>query len=91
MTADRYRPLAAKQAVSQQDLDDAVANQRAASASVDSAKAALDEAQLNLGYCRITSPVDGVGGNRCWSGWEIWWGRVTRRCSPPFRSSIRCG
>ena len=53
VTADRYRPLAAKQAVSQQDLDDAVASQRAAAATVDSAKAALDEAQLNLGYCRI--------------------------------------
>ena len=62
VTADRYRPLAAKQAVSQQDLDDAVAQQRAAAATVDSAKAALDEAQLNLGYCRITSPVDGVAG-----------------------------
>jgi len=62
VTADRYRPLAAKQAVSQQDLDDAVAAQRAAAATVDSAKAALDEAQLNLGYCRIYSPVDGVAG-----------------------------
>jgi membrane fusion protein, multidrug efflux system len=62
VTADRYRPLAAKQAVSQQDLDDAVAQQRAAAATVDSAKAALDEAQLSLGYCRITSPVDGVAG-----------------------------
>jgi len=62
VTADRYRPLAAKQAVSQQDLDDAVAQQRAAMATVDSAKAALDEAQLNLGYCRIMSPVDGVAG-----------------------------
>ena len=62
VTADRYRPLAAKQAVSQQDLDDAVATQRAAAASVDSAKAALEESQLNLGYCRIMSPVDGVAG-----------------------------
>ena len=62
VTADRYRPLAAKQAVSQQDLDDAVAQQRAAAATVDSAKAQLDEANLNLGYTRITSPVDGVAG-----------------------------
>jgi membrane fusion protein (multidrug efflux system) len=62
VTADRYRPLAAKQAVSQQDLDDAVASQRAAMATVDSAKAALEEAQLNLGYTRITSPVNGVAG-----------------------------
>ncbi len=62
VTADRYRPLAAKQAVSQQDLDDAVAAQRAAAATVDAMKASLDEAQLNLGYTRITSPVDGVAG-----------------------------
>jgi membrane fusion protein, multidrug efflux system len=62
VTAERYKPLAAKQAVSQQELDDAVAAQRAAAATVDSAKAALDEAQLSLGYTRITSPVDGVAG-----------------------------
>ena len=62
VTADRYRPLAAKQAVSQQDLDNAEAEQRVAAASVDSAKAQLDEAQLNLGYTRVTSPVDGVAG-----------------------------
>ncbi len=70
VTADRYRPLAAKQAVSQQDLDDAVAAQAAAAATVDSAKAALDEAQLNLGYCRITSPVDGVAGHAAGPGGE---------------------
>ena len=62
VTADRYRPLAKKQAVSQQDLDNAEAEQRVAAASVDSAKAQLDEAQLNLGYTRIMSPVDGVAG-----------------------------
>jgi len=62
VTADRYRPLAAKQAVSQQDLDNAEASQRAAAATVDSARAAVDEAQLNLSYTRIASPVDGVAG-----------------------------
>ncbi len=62
VTADRYRPLAAKQAVSQQDLDNAEASQRAAAATVDSARAAVDEAQLNLSYTRISSPVDGVAG-----------------------------
>lgn len=62
VTAERYRPLAAKQAVSQQDLDSAVAAQREAAASVDQAKAALDESQLSLSYTRITSPVDGVAG-----------------------------
>jgi len=62
VTAERYKPLAAKQAVSQQDLDDAVAAQQAAAATVESARAALAQAQLNLDYCRITSPVDGLAG-----------------------------
>ena len=62
VTADRYRPLAAKQAVSQQDLDNAEAGLREAAATIASAKAAVDEAKLNLGYCRITSPVEGVAG-----------------------------
>jgi len=61
-TVDRYRPLAAKQAVSQMDLDDAISAQRAATATVDSARAVLDEAMLNLSYTRISSPVDGVAG-----------------------------
>ena len=59
MTVDRYRPLAAKQAVSQQDLDNAEAGLREAAATISSAKAALEEAKLNLGYCRITAPFDG--------------------------------
>jgi len=62
VTVDRYRPLAAKQAVSQQDLDNAEAGMREAAAVISSAKAAVEEAKLNLGYCRITSPVDGVAG-----------------------------
>ncbi len=62
VTADRYRPLAAKQAVSQQEYDTALAEQQVAAASRDSAKAALDEALLNLSYTRIMSPVDGVAG-----------------------------
>jgi membrane fusion protein, multidrug efflux system len=62
VTVDRYRPLAAKQAVSQQDLDNAEAGLREATAGIESAKAAVEEARLNLGYCRITSPVEGVAG-----------------------------
>ena len=47
VTADRYRPLAAKQAVSQQDLDDAVAAQAAAAATVDSAISPYDVRTLD--------------------------------------------
>src|SRR5262245_2760048 len=58
----RYTPLAQKQAVSQQELDNALSAQQAAKAQVDAYKASLAQAQLNLGYTNITSPVDGVIG-----------------------------
>jgi membrane fusion protein (multidrug efflux system) len=59
---DRIRPLAAKNAVSQKDLDDAVGSELSTRSSVEAAQAAVENAQLNLGFTRITSPVDGVAG-----------------------------
>jgi membrane fusion protein, multidrug efflux system len=58
----RIRPLAAKNAVSQKDLDDAVGAELSARASIEAAQAAVDEAQLNLEFTRITSPVKGIAG-----------------------------
>ena len=65
----RVKPLAAKNAVSQRDLDDATGRDLATKASVEASKAAvvaaaanLESAQLNLGFTRITSPVDGIAG-----------------------------
>ena len=58
----RYRPLVEHQAVSQQELDNALSAQEAARAMVDAAKAALDKATLDLGYASITSPLDGLVG-----------------------------
>jgi membrane fusion protein (multidrug efflux system) len=58
----RIKPLAAQNAVSQKDLDDAIGKEQAAHASVLAAKAALDKAELELGFCKITSPVDGIAG-----------------------------
>ena len=58
----RVRPLAAKNAVSQKDLDDNIGAELSTRAAVESAKAQLDTAQLNLGFTRITSPVDGIAG-----------------------------
>ncbi len=58
----RYRPLVEKQAISQQELDDAVQSEKAAQADVESAKAAVQTAELNLGFTTIRSPVDGVAG-----------------------------
>jgi membrane fusion protein (multidrug efflux system) len=58
----RLQPLAAQQAVSQQELDNAVSARDAAAAQVDAMKAAVDAVQLDLGYTTITSPVDGLVG-----------------------------
>ena len=58
----RYTPLVAKQAVSQQELDDARAAQDAARSQVEAAKAAVEKATLDLSYTRITSPINGLVG-----------------------------
>ena len=57
---DRTKPLAAQNALSQKDLDDATGQFQQASAAVEQAKAQLEEATLNLSYTTIRSPVDGV-------------------------------
>jgi len=58
----RLTPLAAQQAVSQQELDNAVAQKDAAVAQVDAQKAALEKAEFDLGYTTITAPIDGLIG-----------------------------
>ncbi|QOY85884.1 efflux RND transporter periplasmic adaptor subunit [Paludibaculum fermentans] len=73
---NRARPLAAEQAISRQELDDAVqadlvaaAQVASAQAAVSQAKSAIDAAQakletarLNLGFATVVSPVDGIAG-----------------------------
>ena len=58
----RYGPLVKEKAISQEEYDDAVQANLEAQAAVVSAKAQLEQAQLNLGFTRITSPVDGIPG-----------------------------
>jgi membrane fusion protein, multidrug efflux system len=58
----RLRPLAERHAVSQQDLDHAVAAQQGAEGEVAAARAAMNTAQLNLGYTKVTSPITGLAG-----------------------------
>ncbi|MEO8344546.1 MAG: efflux RND transporter periplasmic adaptor subunit [Betaproteobacteria bacterium] len=57
---DRTKPLAQLNALSQKDLDDATGQYQQAAAAVEQAKAQLTEAQLNLSYTTIVSPVTGV-------------------------------
>jgi membrane fusion protein (multidrug efflux system) len=59
---ERFTPLAAQRAVSQQELDNAVAAERDATAAVAGARAAVQQAALNLGWTSMTSPIDGIVG-----------------------------
>jgi len=59
---ERIRPLAEMDAVSKQDLDAAVAQFEAAEGSLQAAKAQVEQAEIQLGYTRITAPVDGLIG-----------------------------
>jgi membrane fusion protein (multidrug efflux system) len=56
---ERYRPLAAANAVSQQDLANAVASQKQAEADVAVGKANVQTAGINLAYADVTAPIAG--------------------------------
>jgi membrane fusion protein, multidrug efflux system len=58
----RYTPLFAQQAVSKQELDNALAFRDAARAQVEAGQAVVDKARIDLGYTTITSPIDGLVG-----------------------------
>jgi membrane fusion protein (multidrug efflux system) len=83
LDVDRYTPLAKAEAVTQQDLDNAMQNNMAAKAQLQAAKAqvetskaqitaalaavqadkaAVETARINLGFTRVTSPIDGIPG-----------------------------
>lgn len=59
---DRYKPLAEMNAVSKIDLDAAQANYDAALSSLDAAKSNLRSAQIELGYTKVYSPINGIIG-----------------------------
>jgi membrane fusion protein (multidrug efflux system) len=59
---ERDTPLAAQKAVPKEKLDNEIQAKRAAEAVVESAKAAVERAQLDLGWTKVTSLVDGIAG-----------------------------
>ncbi|HOX26126.1 MAG TPA: efflux RND transporter periplasmic adaptor subunit [Candidatus Krumholzibacteria bacterium] len=59
---DRFKPLVEQHAIARQDYDNALSNAAAAEASVASAQAVAARAEIDLGYTRITSPIDGIAG-----------------------------
>jgi len=58
----RDTPLAAQSAIPQKQLDDDVANVNSAKAGLAAAKAGQEQAELNLGWTKVYSPVDGIAG-----------------------------
>jgi membrane fusion protein (multidrug efflux system) len=57
--AARYKPLSDAKAISQQEYVNAQAAQAQGEADVAAARAALQTAQLNLGYASVTAPISG--------------------------------
>lgn len=69
LDVNRYTPLAREQAATQQDLDNAIQNNLAAKATVETAKAqiqtfeaSVENAKINLGFTRLVAPIDGIAG-----------------------------
>lgn len=62
LTVNRYQPLAKEKAVSQQDLDTAVATLRQGQADIAAAKANVETARINLEYTKVRSPISGRTG-----------------------------
>ena len=58
--AARLRPVLESKAVSQKELDDAVCAEQVAEAELQSARARVNEAKLNLEYTRVESPITGI-------------------------------
>ena len=57
--ARRFAPLAAANAISKQEYDNALAAEKASRAEVLAAQAAVRTANINLGYARVTAPISG--------------------------------
>lgn len=58
----RYTPLAKEGAISQQELDNAVQANRANLAQLESARANVQQARLNLEWTQVKSPIAGIVG-----------------------------
>jgi membrane fusion protein (multidrug efflux system) len=58
----RFEPLAAEKALSQQELDNARSARSAAQATVGALQAAVEQARLNVSWTRVTSPIGGIAG-----------------------------
>src|SRR3984893_17163517 len=62
MDVDRDTPLARERAIAQSQLDNDVQANKAAKAAVKAAEPQVEQAQLNLDFTNVKSPVDGIAG-----------------------------
>jgi membrane fusion protein, multidrug efflux system len=62
LDVQRYTPLAKDQAISQEDLDNAIQANLAAKAQVVADRATITNAELNLSFTKIISPIRGLAG-----------------------------
>src|SRR6201998_3358092 len=62
MDVDRDTPLAKERAIAQSQLDNDVQANKAVKAAVKAAEAQVEQAQLNLDFTNVKSPVDGIAG-----------------------------
>ncbi len=66
-TYKRMKSLRADNAVSQQDYDNALSAYESAQANVQVAKAGVSDAEINLGYTKVTAPISGIAGKEAQS------------------------
>ena len=59
VTENRYRQLVSSNAISKQEYDNAVTQVKLAEADVESSKASVKNAEINLGYSTIRAPISG--------------------------------
>jgi membrane fusion protein (multidrug efflux system) len=59
---ERIKPLVEQRAVSRKDFDDAVGAEAGTRAAVTAAQAMVDKVQLDLGFTKVISPIDGIAG-----------------------------
>lgn len=59
LTLKRYKDLEAKQAASTAQLDQKIADEKTAAAGIAAAKAAVEDAKINLSYTKVVAPISG--------------------------------
>lgn len=62
--ADRARSLLPQKYISKSDYDNAIAAERSAAAALQAGRAAVDAAQISLGYATVRAPIDGRAGRQ---------------------------